>query len=153
MNTSKLISKLSNGFKHQSVLNRLAASNNYLDLTNNEAISYNWWSYYKTIDGVRVFNVYRYSNTTAMHQSKMRRLLHKLGLSIDIEVNDKRSLSTMSIQDVYQSKLQERNVVFHKLQKCKRATSFKKSNLESQLSTIDSDINYLLENKILSKVG
>lgn len=51
-----------------------------------EAYSYNWWAFVKKIDGVLVFNNYRYSVTTSKHQSKVRSLLNKLNINIDLEI-------------------------------------------------------------------
>lgn len=50
-----------------------------------EAFSYGWWRFVAKIEGKVVFNNYRYSNTTARHQWKVRRLLDQLGITIDIE--------------------------------------------------------------------
>ena len=48
-----------------------------------EAHSYDWWCYVKDFSGVKVFNDYRYSNTTAKHQNNMRSLLEDLGERLD----------------------------------------------------------------------
>lgn len=51
-----------------------------------EAYSYKWWRFVAKIDGLVLFNRYRYSNSTSKHQSKVRRLLNDLGIKIDLEL-------------------------------------------------------------------
>jgi hypothetical protein len=66
---------------------RNSTGTNKFNPTSVSAFSYDWWQYVAIIDGLVVFNTYRYSNTTSRHQSEMRRLLDKLGVNIDIEVS------------------------------------------------------------------
>lgn len=63
------------------------------NLLTTEACSYRWWVFVKKIDGLTVFNNYRYSVTTARHQRKIRNLLKELKIKIDLEVTTKLSLS------------------------------------------------------------
>lgn len=49
-----------------------------------EAISYKWWRFVAVVEGVLLFNNYRYSVTTAKHQSKVSRVMHELGLTPDV---------------------------------------------------------------------
>lgn len=49
-----------------------------------EAHSYKWWRFVFKVDGIVVFNNYRYSNSTSKHQSKVRSLMSQLGIQIDI---------------------------------------------------------------------
>lgn len=58
-----------------------------------EALSYRWWVFVKKIDGLTVFNNYRYSVTTARHQRKIRNLLKELKIKIDLKVTTKLSLA------------------------------------------------------------
>ena len=51
------------------------------------AVSYDWWTFTKMINGKLVFNKHAYSNTTRKHQSKVRSLLRELGLEIDLTVD------------------------------------------------------------------
>lgn len=51
-----------------------------------EAHSYGWWKFVGLVDGQLVFNNYRYSNTTARHQNKVRSLLNDLNIKIDLEL-------------------------------------------------------------------
>ena len=62
------------------------------DPTKIEARSYKWWSFVRKIEGKTVFNSYRYSVTTAKHQSKVRSLLEELGIKIDLELPVPRGL-------------------------------------------------------------
>lgn len=57
------------------------------------ATSYNWWSFVAVIKGKTIFNSYRYSVTTAKHQSKVRQLMQELGIKIDLEIQTSKSLS------------------------------------------------------------
>jgi hypothetical protein len=50
------------------------------------ALSYNWWEFVKVIGGKVFFNSYRYSTSTQRHQSKVRRLLEALEITIDFDV-------------------------------------------------------------------
>lgn len=60
------------------------------------ATSYEWWDFVKPIEGKLVFNDCYYSNTTSMHQSKVRRLLSELGVKIDITLPCKLGLQNFS---------------------------------------------------------
>lgn len=51
-----------------------------------EAHSYKWWKFVAKIDGLVIFNNYRYSVSTSKHQAKVRSLLATLGVNIDIEM-------------------------------------------------------------------
>lgn len=72
--------------KFYSRSNCYKGSNVVFNVTSREAVSYNWWTFVKVIEGDVVFNDYRYSPTTAKHQSKVRRLMQKLGIGIDLVV-------------------------------------------------------------------
>jgi len=61
------------------------ASNVLFNPNTMTATSYNWWEFVKKINGKVVFNIYRYSNTTSKHQSKVKSLLKQLNIKIDIE--------------------------------------------------------------------
>ena len=56
------------------------------------AVSYNWWTYLKVVDGHIVFNQYKYSLTTQKHQRECLRLLESRGIKIDRFVNQVESL-------------------------------------------------------------
>lgn len=51
-----------------------------------EAHSYRWWRFVAVIDGLVIFNSYRYSNSTSKHQRKVRSLMYELGIKIDLEL-------------------------------------------------------------------
>lgn len=73
------------------------------------ATSYSWWVFVRKIKGQVVFNSYRYSVTTAKHQSKVRSLMRELGIKIDREVSFKTSLDKIdSLKELNQTqKLQD----------------------------------------------
>lgn len=60
-----------------------------------QAFSYKWWMFVAVVEGKVVFNNYRYSNTTARHQWKVRRLMHELGIKIDLELPAPEGLQTI----------------------------------------------------------
>ena len=49
-----------------------------------EAHSFRWWRFVAKVDGMVIFNSYRYSNSTSKHQSKVRSLMSQLGIKIDL---------------------------------------------------------------------
>lgn len=49
-----------------------------------DAVSYNWWRFAARIDGLVVFNDFRYSVTTAKQQRKVAGLMHELGIKVDL---------------------------------------------------------------------
>lgn len=72
--------------KYYKRLNVYKASNVEFDPNICAAWSYGWWKFVAVINGKVVFNDYNYSNTTLRHQYKVRRLLHDLGIEIDLVV-------------------------------------------------------------------
>lgn len=58
-----------------------------------EAFSYGWWRFVDQIDGLVVFNNYRYSVTTAKHQRWVGGLMENLGIKIDITMPLPRGIS------------------------------------------------------------
>lgn len=60
-----------------------------------EAHSYGWWRFVSFQHGQLIFNDYQYSNTTRGHQSKVRRLLGELGLTIDVVVYSRAPIPTL----------------------------------------------------------
>ncbi len=50
------------------------------------AYSYDWWRFVEKIGSRIVFNDFRYSNTTARHQWKIKNLLRDLGIHVDMEL-------------------------------------------------------------------
>ena len=79
--------------------NQYEASNVSFDPENISAFSYNWWEFVSVINGKVVFNNYTYSNSTAKHQIKVRRLLETLNIKIDIVIESTKSLSSYEWQD------------------------------------------------------
>ncbi len=71
------------------------ASNVAFDVNKIEAKSYGWYTFVRVIKGKVIFNSHRYSNTTARHQFKVRRLLAELGIKIDRDVDVRESLSAI----------------------------------------------------------
>lgn len=49
-----------------------------------EAHSYKWWRFVAQVDGLLIFNDYKYSVSTSKHQYKMRSFLSDLGIKIDL---------------------------------------------------------------------
>lgn len=67
-------------------------SNVYYNPKTKKAVSYNWWTFVKVINGQLFFNSYNYSNTTVKHQHKVRNLLNQLGIKVDVFVATSLSL-------------------------------------------------------------
>lgn len=68
-----------------------------MDGLNVEAFSYEWWKFVAVINGKVVFNGYRYSNTTAKHQSKVRQKLSEMDIKIDFVVDTNKSLNDYDV--------------------------------------------------------
>lgn len=86
--------------KHMKRENFYKASNVTFNPTTIEAYSYRWWRFVKVIDGLVVFNNYRYSNSTAKHQYKVCRLMEQLGIKIDLHVQVRESLIDQTIEEL-----------------------------------------------------
>ena len=72
--------------------NQYEASNVSFNPDTIEAFSYGWWKFVTVIDGKVIFNNYNYSPSTCKHQSKVRVLMEKLGIKIDMIVNTRANL-------------------------------------------------------------
>ena len=72
--------------KYMKRTNLYKASNVAFNPETLSAYSYSWWKFVSVIDGYVVFNNYVYSNTTARHQAKVRKLLNNLSIKIDFEL-------------------------------------------------------------------
>lgn len=70
------------------------ASNVTFNIHDLVATSYGWWEFLRVINGSLVFNEYRYSNTTARHQWKVRRLLEQHGIKIDLTIECPKGLQS-----------------------------------------------------------
>ena len=76
--------------------NQYRASNVYFDVATREAFSYSWWKFFAVIEGRNIFNHYSYSNSTCKHQNKVRSLLRKLGIEIDLSIEAPKGLQNLS---------------------------------------------------------
>lgn len=72
---------------YQPRLNRFKSTNVYFNCDAETAWSYDWWCFVKRVGPYLVFNGHRYSVSTGKHQSKVRRVLSRLGLKIDLEID------------------------------------------------------------------
>jgi hypothetical protein len=77
--------------------NTYKASNVELNLNTMTAVSYNWWTFLKIIDGKLVFNSYAYSPSTQRQQSKVLRVLAEKGIKIDFIIESRKSLTDSSL--------------------------------------------------------
>lgn len=94
--------------KYYKTLNQYKNSRgtNVFDMNTGKAYSYDWWLYFTTIDGIPVFNSYRYSPSTSKHQANMRLLLDELGVREYIDVECPNGLQDLdSGIDHYQAKI------------------------------------------------
>ncbi len=60
------------------------------------AYSYDWWKFVAKIKGNVVFNYYTYSPSTSKHQSKVRSVLHNLGIKIDYVIDAPKGLQDLN---------------------------------------------------------
>lgn len=77
--------------------NTYKASNVELNLNTMTAVSYNWWTFLRVIDGALVFNSYTYSPSTQRQQSKVLKVLAEKGIKIDFVIESKKSLTDSSL--------------------------------------------------------
>jgi hypothetical protein len=70
-------------------------SNVTFDPNTLKAHSYNWWLFVAKIGGKVVFNNYSYSVSTSKHQSKVRGIMSKLGINIDLFVEAPEGLDNL----------------------------------------------------------
>jgi hypothetical protein len=77
--------------------NTYKASNVELNLNTMTAVSYNWWTFLKVIDGQLVFNSYAYSPSTQRQQYKVLKVLAEKGIKLDFIVESRKSLTDSSL--------------------------------------------------------
>ena len=119
------------------------ASNLTFNPSTLDAYSYGYWRFVARVEGVVIFNNYRYSNSTSKHQYKVRSLLKSLGIKIDIEAPFPNGISRIkSLSDlVYEAEIQLCNEFLeseiNKQERAERARFRRKAkNLESYLDNI-----------------
>jgi hypothetical protein len=120
--------------KYMKRANIYKASNVTFNAETHEAVSYNWWTFVKRINGALVFNNYGYSNSTRKHQSKVRTLLSELGLTIDIEISAHGGLQRDTWPDQARESIQTKiDAVMSQLNNARR----KKALDASRISTLN----------------
>jgi hypothetical protein len=126
------------GFKYQPKKGFLAHSKNSLRLDDCTAWSYGHWCYFRNVDGLNVFNAYRYSVTTSKHQHEMRSLLRELGVHIDVEIESRAGISggfgRKDVADCLRAQIARKQA---ELAKCKRKVSGKRDQLECDLCLLE----------------
>lgn len=107
------------------------ASNVTFNAETHEAVSYDWWTFVKRINGQLVFNNHSYSNSTIKHQNKVRSLLRDLGLEIDLVVNARCGLQSSDwTKQALESIESNINEVSSKLQAPRRKKALDQERLE-----------------------
>jgi len=81
--------------KYMKRSNTYKANNVTFDPDTCSAYSYDWWKFVAKHNGKVIFNEYRYSVTTAKHQSKVRSLLRELGIQVDLVVKTRNGLQAL----------------------------------------------------------
>ncbi len=66
-----------------------------------EAHSYRWWRFVAKIDGLVLFNNYRYSNSTSKHQSKVRSVLSQLGIQVDHYLKLPKGINGSNLTEIF----------------------------------------------------
>lgn len=124
--------------------NTYKASNVELNLNTMTAVSYNWWTFLKIIDGKLVFNSYAYSPSTQRQQSKVLRVLAEKGIKIDFVIESKKSLTDSSLfndaKELIQNDIDDLNDAINKKgsQKAKNVERAKSiENLKLKLYSLD----------------
>lgn len=77
------------------------ARNVTLDPMSMRAYSYQWWRFVDRIDGLIIFNWYRYSNSTSGHQAKVSRQLRELGVTSRISIEAPEGLQNLGSAIAY----------------------------------------------------
>jgi hypothetical protein len=144
-NTATL-TRAATGFTLRKKAQRLVATNNYLDLGTLEAYSYDWWCYFRIIDGVAVFNDYNYSPTTNRHQRNMHSLLRTLGIRVDVTIRTRESMgdeySLIDSLEALRAELVEAN---EELLDCKRLKSGRRDRCIWNIERIQDEIESLAQ--------
>lgn len=126
-------------------LNMYKAANVTFNPDTLEAYSYRWWRFVEVVNGKVVFNNYRYSVSTARHQSKVRSLLSQLGITIDVTIECPEGLQSAyaieSAISLYQARIDTLTAEMNKLstrkaKNAERATDIKA--LKAQIKLIQS---------------
>ena len=134
-----------NTMKHFKRANLLKSSTVTFDPSTTMAYSYGWWCFVKPINGLIVFNDYRYSPSTGKQQGKVRSLLDTLGIKVDLYVECPEGLQDSnyleSITSHYMDKISELQAAMLK------PRSQKKKNLErtEQIKIIEEKIKFFNE--------
>jgi hypothetical protein len=86
--------------KYMKKLNIWKASNVTFNPKSIDAHSYKHWRFVALVDGLVVFNNYRYSVTTAKHQRVVENLLAHLGIKIDMKIQIPTGIRTQTIEEL-----------------------------------------------------
>jgi hypothetical protein len=87
--------------KYMKRTNMYRAANVSFNPITMDGFSYSWWRFVGIVDGVLVFNNYRYSVSTGKHQAKVRSLMSQLGIEADLIMPVPKGLSgAFTLEDV-----------------------------------------------------
>lgn len=124
---------------------------NYFNPSTMRALSYDWWCYFKVIDGSTVFNAYRYSNTTARHQSHLRSLLEDLGIEIDHIIEAPKGLDNLeSALELYKSRQSELQAEIDR-PRSHKAKNEERRELKASYKALELLVEYLMKRESLRK--
>lgn len=112
-----------------------------------QAYSYNWWRFVDVIGGLVVFNNYTYSNATAKHQGKVRRLLQDIGVAVHFEIEAPGGLQNIDSAIFYY----EKEIASLQALVAKKGT--RKAKNEERLQAIADMQKKIITIKALQKVG
>lgn len=115
-------------------------SNVYFNPITIHATSYKWWDMVRVINGLVVFNSYRYSISTSKHQYKVERLMDQLGIKIDVRIEAPKGLQNLeSAVTLYQNRIDEL------LAEIASPRSRKKKNIERkhEINRLDSKLAFI----------
>ncbi len=136
--------------KYFKTQNLYKASNVAFNPSTVSAHSYGWWEFVKIIQGKVVFNAFRYSNSTAKHQYKVRSVMNELGITIDFVANVKSSLG--SYEDSFKSLVRDSKQTTEQTEKTK-ADNKKRSRIKVQIRKLNEQGLYSQKQLDLIKQG
>ena len=115
-------------------LNVYKSSNVIFKVEQKEAYSYDWWCFFKVINGKNVFNNYSYSNTTNKHQSKVRHLLRDLNIEVDLWIETPKSLNSEDALkesiELYEDRIKKLNEAIKKPRSQKRKNEERREEIK-----------------------
>lgn len=140
------------------------ASNVTFNPATKDAYSYSWWRFVGVVEGVLIFNNFRYSVSTSKHQSKVRSLMNELGIVPDVVLSLPRGIRHgQTLAELY-CEAEEHLCTEYLEQECKREDRNERARLRraekrnaeyaasNKLTIVEPGVGtYLIEQKTVSR--